>query len=452
MKKKPNILLIIIDCLRADRSVGRQASAQTPNMRRLIGQGTLFPNLIAVNSMTTPCMTSMFSGLYPRTHGVRALSYARISDSVPLMAEILRDNGYHTVGAATGPVGPYTHLDRGFIDYEHREGVGKSLLNEWGDAFIERFRNKAIPEPWFVYLHLWEVHMPRQVLPAYDSPEYGRTKYDRAISSVDARLGELFAALDDNTLVFLSGDHGEKTADSGLESGIERLKSPVTHFFRRRLGGRAKKVYRNLVGMMRSAWFSIARTMYRGGMIDNPLSSITGHGFHVYDSLVRVPLIVSGHKPANSGAVINEQIRQIDILPTILDLAGLKDLIPEDIDGRIVTPLVEGRHLAPLPAIIETCQNPSEPSDLYGVRTQDWKYAVHVSDPTVPEELYYLPDDPREANNLAQTRPDIAKEMKDILITHLQSEQRKGVSLADELSQDEMSDLAKHLQKLGYIE
>ena len=187
-------------------------------------------------------------------------------------------------------------------------------------------------------------------------------------------------------------------------------------------------------------------------MIDNPLSSITGHGFHVYDSLVRVPLIVSGHRPANAGAVINEQIRQIDILPTILDLAGLKDLIPADIDGRIVTPLVEGQKLAPLPAIIETCQNPSEPSDLYGVRTEDWKYAVHVSDSAVPEELYYLPDDPGEVNNLAPTRPDIAREMKVILAAHLQSEQRKGVSLADELSQDEMSDLAKHLQKLGYIE
>jgi arylsulfatase A-like enzyme len=452
MKKKPNILLIMIDCLRSDRSVGNKASAQTPNMRRLIDQGTLFPNLITVNSMTTPCMTSVFSGLYPHTHGVRALSYARISDAVPLMAEILRDNGYHTVGAATGPVGPYTHLDRGFVDYEHREGVGKSLLNEWGDAFIARFQNKDLPEPWFAYLHLWEVHMPRQVLPAYDSPEYGRTKYDRAISSVDARLGELFAALDDHTLVFLSGDHGEKTADSGLESGIERLKSPVTHFFRRKLGGRPKKMYRELVGMVRSLWFSVARTMYRGGIIDNPLSSITGHGFHVYDSLVRVPLIISGHNPAKAGAIIDEQIRQIDILPTILDLAGLQHIIPEDIDGRIVSPLVEGQQLSPLPAIIETCQNPSEPSDLYGVRTQEWKYAVHISDPTVPEELYYLPDDPGEVNNLAASRPEITKELKAVLAAHLQSEQREGVSLADELSQDEMSDLAKHLEKLGYIE
>ncbi len=452
MKKKPNILLIMIDCMRSDRAVGPAATAKVPNMRKLISKGSLFPNLITANSMTTPCMTTVFSGLYPHTHGVRALSYARVADSVPLLAEILRDNGYHTIGAATGPVGPYTHLNRGFDEYERREGVSESLFNEWGDHFINRFRNKELPEPWFVYLHLWEVHMPRQVLPEYDSPEFGRTNYDRAISSVDARLGELFDILDDDTLILISGDHGEKTADSGLESRIERFKSPITHFMRTRLGGRGQTIYRNAIGLMRSLWFSTARTMYRGGLIDNPLSSITGHGFHVYDSLVRVPLIISGHHPAASGSVIDDQIRQIDMMPTILAMAGLKDAIPTNVDGRSITPLIDGQELPPLPAFIESCQNPSQPSDLYGVRTPEWKYAVHLTDPDVPDELYNLPADPGETSNIAQSQPDVVKEMKELLNAHLQSETRTGVSLSDDLSQDELDDLSKHLEKLGYLE
>ncbi len=452
MKKKPNILLIMIDCLRSDRTVGPAATAKVPNMRKLISKGSLFPNLITANSMTTPCMTTVFSGLYPHTHGVRALSYARISESVPLMAEILRDNGYHTIGAATGPVGPYTHLNRGFDEYERREGVSESLFNEWGDNFINRFRGKELPEPWFVYLHLWEVHMPRQVLPEYDSPEFGRTNYDRAISSVDARLGELLDTLDDDTLIFITGDHGEKTADSGLESGIERFKSPITHFMRTRLGGRGQKIYRNAIGMMRSLWFSTARTMYRGGLINNPLSSITGHGFHVYDSLVRVPFIISGHHPTAADIVIKDQIRQIDMMPTILDMVGLIDAVPADVDGRSIAPLINGQELTPLPAFIETCQNPSQPSDLYGVRTPEWKYAVHLSDPDVPDELYYLPTDPGETSNIAQTQPDVVKELKELLDAHLRSEQRAGVSLSDDLSQDELDDLSKHLEKLGYLE
>jgi arylsulfatase A-like enzyme len=230
------------------------------------------------------------------------------------------------------------------------------------------------------------------------------------------------------------------------------LKSPVTHFFRRKLGGRAKKVYREVIGWLRSIWFSTARTMYRGGLIDNPLSSITGHGFHVYDSLVRVPLIISGHKPDNPGIFIDDQIRQIDMLPTILEMAGLHEAVPVDIDGRTVLPLVKGDTLEPIPAIIETCQNPSEPSDLYGVRTKDWKYAVHISDPSVPEELYDLSVDPKETTNIAEERPEVIKDLRAILDAHLKSEKREGVSLTDELSQDELTDLAKHLEKLGYIE
>jgi len=452
MKKQPNILLVMIDCLRSDRTIGPEATSQIPTMRKLIAQGSLFPTLISVNSMTTPCMTSVFSGLYPHTHGVRALSYARIADDIPLLAEILQDNGYHTIAATTGPIDRYTHLDRGFVEFEQREGVSESFLEEWGDNFIHRFQNNELPEPWFVYLHLWEVHMPRQVLPEYDSPEFGRTNYDRAITSLDARLGELIDSLDDDTLVFITGDHGEKTADSSLESGIERFKSPITHFFRTRLGGQGRRIYINITGMIRRLWFSTARTMHRGGLIKNPLSSITGHGFHVYDSLVRVPFIISGHQPRNLGDVFDQQIRQIDMMPTILDLAGLHEAIPDNLDGRTVTPLIEGQELTAVPAFIETCQNPTDPSDLYGVRTEEWKYAVHMTNPAVPEELYHLPSDPDESNNLAQSRPDIIEELKALLVTHLQSRKHESVALADELNQDELNDLAKHLEKLGYIE
>ena len=442
----------MIDCLRSDRTVGPAATAKVPNMRKLIAKGSLFPTLISANSMTTPCMTTVFSGLYPHTHGVRALSYARIADDVPLLAEILRDNGYHTVAAATGPIGRYTHLDRGFMEFEQREGVSESILDEWGDSFIDRFKNNELPEPWFVYLHLWEVHMPRKVLPEYDSPEFGRTNYDRAITSLDARLGELFEAVGDNTLIFLTGDHGEKTADSGLESRIERFKSPITHFLRTRLDGRWRTIYQNIIGSLRSLWFSTARTMYRGGLLDNPLSSITGHGFHVYDSLIRVPFIISGHQPVASGAVIDDQIRQIDMMPTILDLAGLRAAIPDHLDGRTITPLMNGQELPPLPAFIETCQKPTEPSDLYGVRTAEWKYAVNLSDPAVADELYHLPSDPGERTNLAQAQPEVVQQMKALLTAHLQSKKYEGVALTDELDQDELKDLAKHLEKLGYIE
>jgi arylsulfatase A-like enzyme len=156
--------------------------------------------------------------------------------------------------------------------------------------------------------------------------------------------------------------------------------------------------------------------------------------------------------PALKGQIIEDQIRQIDIMPTILDMVGLADKIPLYLDGRIITPLLEGKEMPEMPAFIETCQTPSQPSDLYGVRSKGWKYATHISDPSVADELYDLTSDPRETQNLAETRPDIIREMRALLDDHLQTEQRKSVSLADDLSGDELNELAKHLEKLGYIE
>lgn len=198
-------------------------------MQALAERGTLFTHLITANSMIIPCMTTMFSGMYPAYQGVRAMVGARVSDSIPLLAKILRENGYHTSAEATGPLSQFYRLDRGFDQYEFRDGVKSPMLGEWGDQLIERFRNGAFEAPWFAYLHLWGVHRPRQFLPGYDQPEYGRTQYDRAISSYDVRLCELFATIDfENTIVILTGDHGQKIPENSLENQVEFFKKSVT--------------------------------------------------------------------------------------------------------------------------------------------------------------------------------------------------------------------------------
>ena len=146
---RPNILLVVIDCLRADRVFDSDRSAQTPGLNALAERGVLFTHLISANSMTIPCMTTMFSGMYPAHHGVRSMVGARVADHVPLLAELLRQNGYHTYAEATGPLSPYYRLDRGFDQYELRDGVKSPLLGDWGDKLIARFRDGHLREPWF---------------------------------------------------------------------------------------------------------------------------------------------------------------------------------------------------------------------------------------------------------------------------------------------------------------
>ena len=450
VSEQPNILFVVVDCLRSDRTFGPNRSAQIPNLQSLADNGALFTHLITVNSVTIPCMTSVFSGMYPHSHGVRAMKGFRVSDEIPLLAKILRDNGYHTYAEVTEPLGTHLHLDRGFQSYHVRNGILSSFLGQWGDEFIARFQKRLLTPPWFMYLHLWEVHQPRQVLPAFSSPQYGATNYDRAISTLDARLGQLVAALDENTVVIVTGDHGEKIPENVVEAQIERWKRPLSRIVSSKT--KVAKTVRRLKTQVRKSWYRSVRTLHHMGLIESPLATVTGHGYHVYESLIRVPLVIKGLPGSQPGRRISTPIRQIDLMPTILSIAGLREQIPQSVEGRDVMPLIQGESLPSLPIFIETCQNTQEPSDFYGVRTDDWKYAVHISDDSVPEELYNLEADPDETNNLAATHPQKTGEMRTLLQQHLQRKTRLGVRLVEELTPEELSKLSKRLENLGYIE
>jgi arylsulfatase A-like enzyme len=450
---KPNILLVVIDCLRADRVFDADRRAHTPNLDALAQRGTLFSHLITANSMTIPCMTTLFSGMYPNKHGVRAMIGARVGDHVPLLAEILRANGYNTYAEATGPLSAFYRLNRGFDYYELRDGVKSSLLGGWGDQLIARFRRKEFVTPWFIYLHLWGVHRPRQILPQFNTPAYGKTAYDRAISSYDFRLGELFAALDEQTVVVVTGDHGEKIPENRVESRVEFLKKSLTGSVSNNTAkGAWVKRRRKAIAALRRSWFTAARLLHRARLLHSPLASLTGHGYHVYDSLVRVPLVVAGSGTPSAGQVISAQVRQVDIMPTILDLAGLASEIPETADGRSLAPSMRGDPHPPLPAFIETCQNSREPSTFYGVRYQGWKYACDMRSSSVPEELYDLAADPQETRNLAKELSQRATEMRQLIEQHLRPGQQSAVSMAEALSESEITGLTEHLKQLGYVE
>lgn len=450
--ERPNILLVVIDCLRADRTLDDDKTAQTPVILSLADRGAAFTHLITANSMTIPCMTTMFSGLYPAHHGVRAMVGSRVSDNVPLLAELLQADGYHTYGLATGPLSQFYRLDRGFDEYEFRDGVKASFLGQWGDEVIARFRDGAYTGPWFVYMHLWGVHRPRQIAPGYDKPEYGRTQYDRAVSSYDARLGELLETVDfENTVVLVTGDHGEKIPENALENQVEFFKKTLSGGSGRPNSGWTLR-RRKAVAAIRNTWFSASRMLHRIGVLDSPLATMTGHGYHVYDSLVRVPLVVAGGNVEPTGLRIAETVRQIDIMPTILDLAGLSSDIPAHIDGRSLTPFLAGQTLPQLPAFIETCQNSREPSSFYGVRYDGWKYAYDAAKPAIPEELYDLAVDPEETNNLAAEMPGKTAEMRVLIEQHTQQATTAAVAMQDEMSEAEMAGLADHLRKLGYVE
>jgi arylsulfatase A-like enzyme len=118
---RPNVLFLLIDCLRADALYGTQRWARTPVLDRLVRSGVACTQAISSASSTTPCVASLLTATYSFAHGIRSIFGLKLTPSVSSLVETLRDHGYHTYAEVSGPLFPETGLDRGFDAYRFRE-------------------------------------------------------------------------------------------------------------------------------------------------------------------------------------------------------------------------------------------------------------------------------------------------------------------------------------------
>ncbi len=410
---RPNILFLLIDCLRADAIFSEQRGARTPTLDRLVRSGMAFTQAISSASSTTPCVASLLTGTYSFEHGIRSIFGLKLNPAVRSLIEAFREYGYHTYAEVSGPLFPETSLDRGFDFYHCREAAAY-LSSSWGIDLRQRLRGGAFKLPWLLFLHVWELHHPRHILPAFRSRTYGRNRYERAISSLDAELATLVEALPHNTLVVLHGDHGERVVKTDIQYRLYRL-------------------VRDLLGR---------KTQKR-----------EGHEMDVYEDLIRVPLVFSslnggGQLTLRPGVCDPQLVRQVDVFPTLLDLVGAP---PPPLHGHsLKSALFNGTRLhleAYLEAFLRIRSNPRDRR--VGWRTEEWKYIYAPQNPQLPEELYHLPSDPRERKNLATRRPDIAALLRSRIETLQRSARATNPGVV--MSAEEKAAIEKRLTDLGYM-
>jgi arylsulfatase A-like enzyme len=404
---RPNVLFLMVDCMRADALGGR--GVPTPHLDALVARGVRCTQAIASASSTTPCVATMLTGLYSPRHGVRSIGAHRLRAGVDTLASALAAHGYHTVAELTGPLGPESGLDRGFAEYSVRP-ASVYLSDGWGRQLIGRLQARAWSQPWFLFLHLWELHSPRKVLPAFRRRRYGTVRYDRALASLDATLAPLLTALPDDTIVVLHGDHGERLVRSTLAYRWYRLR-------------------RDLLGAART-------------------QKLEGHETDVYEELVRVALAVVAPGRLPAGGRVDQLVRQVDLMPTILDVLGLP--VPSGLDGVSLVPaLREGRGLG-LEAFLEAFGRVrgTARDKRSGWRTERWKYITAPNAPDVAEELYDLASDPRERRNVAAAEPARVAELR----ARVAAAEATAVASDDALSADEEAAVEQRLRDLGYIE
>ena len=401
-RQPPNILLITIDTLRWDH-LGcygdRQAS--TPVIDALAARGVRFVTGIAQVPLTAPSHASILTGLRPLRHGVRDNGAYQLPATVPTMASMLSRAGYATAAFVSGfPLDHRFGFAAGFDAYDDRlaQNAGRGAHTErpadattnqavaWLDGRAANGSSPPVPEtrrPWFAWVHYFDPHAPYAPPDEFARRFPGR-EYDGEIAFVDAQIGRLLPhaqAGASSTLVLLTADHGESFGEHGEET----------------------------------------------------------HGVFVYDATLRVPFIVAGPGivPGRTSPVV---ARSIDIVPTLLDLAGLGRL--PDVDGRSLRVALEGKTMADEPAYVESLLAARHLgwAPLQGLRMANWKY-IRAPRP----ELYDLTSDAAEQRN----RVDDNRSTVDALEKRLQDATRAAQT--PEAEAHATARALSQLRALGYL-
>jgi arylsulfatase A-like enzyme len=446
---KPNILFLMVDCMRADTLWDRERYPSLPNLDRLARGASVFTNAIAAATTTTPSVATMLTGLPPAEHGIRSLLGYKLRAGVRTLAEELRDGGYHTAAETTGPLFPETELNRGFSHYRRRERHWY-LDTPWGDELRNALRSRSMPEPWFLFLHTWELHWPRRARGPFNDARYGQTLYQRSMAYTDHLLGQLLDSLDlENTVVVLTGDHGEGVAGTiDNPSPVGQLGIQLAYRVTRRLPATTKKRILTLVKNL----ILVGRRQGRGRDTSpaNTRSEVAGHAvLCVYDYLIRVPLLF--HNPRLFPATqIDTQVRHLDIPPTILDAAGLGS--PDLEWAASLLPMARGQERVDRPAVTEALQTMLHDPirRLIGYRTGQHKLIYAPENPEVPQELYDLRSDPLETKNLAASNPALAADLRKRVESDGRDGGRRGAE--QRMTAEEQEIIRERLEQLGYLE
>jgi arylsulfatase A-like enzyme len=340
---RPNVLLYMIDTLRADHaSLYGYARDTTPFLKRLGAQGLVFDDCQVQATWTKPSVASLLTSLYSYTHGIR-----RDDDTIPqgsaTLAEQLRAAGYVTASMVANPLaGRLSGLQRGFDYLSEWEAVtryvnGKedratdsAAVNRVAFPWLEQHRD----EPFFLYAHVTDPHAP------YQPPAAFEEKF--ANPAETPQFDRDFVKLK-NMVLSRGGGFGVSRALC-VKGGVQ-----PDRFIRRAADRYDAKILHN-------DWRfeQLTEKLKQLGILDNTLIIVvsdhgeefwehgwTGHGQSLYEELARGVLLMWNPKLIPAPRRIAEPVQLIDVMPTVLDLLGLR--IPDAVEGQSLSPFIKGR-------------------------------------------------------------------------------------------------------------
>jgi arylsulfatase A-like enzyme/tetratricopeptide (TPR) repeat protein len=406
---RPDVLLVTIDTLRADRlGCYGDPAARTPALDNLAARGARFTQASTVAPITLPSHASILTGRYPAAHGVRNNGTFSLPDAEETLAEVFRREGWRTGGF----VGAYVlsrafGLDQGFETFDDRfDGPGaveppagavargarpsERRATAVTDAALAWLRGLGRSEPAFTWVHYFDPHADYAAPEPFlsDFPD----RYRGEIAYTDAQIARLLRGLDEagrleRTLIVVVADHGEAFGEHGE----------------------------------------------------------TQHGLFVYEPTVRVPFLVAWEEKVPARAVFDDEVSLVDLAPTVASLAGVEFSIA--LQGRDLSPLLLGGEApeAGNGVLVENLLPRLEFgwSEMYALRRGGWK----LIDAPRPE-LYDLREDDGETRDLASGRPDEVDAGRRIVRDWVERLERDA---SEASSGPADADVVDRLQSLGYV-
>jgi arylsulfatase A-like enzyme len=407
--EKPNFLILIADDQRWDQLSCADnpiiPELKTPNIDRLASSGVYFRNAFVTSPICAVSRASILTGKYASTHGMNHFNTPMTPEVIgKTYPAVLRDNGYTTAvlgkwGMGTEGTERVFDLFNAWADqgrYFHVTDSGKVHNEEWLAAKTREFlESRNIGKPFCLTVCFKSPHHPYQpderdkdlfrevIIPkrATDTPQAYRVmspavmenslnrwcyfderkdeptrdnfekNFLRCVASLDRSVGKIMQSLKDmrldkNTIIIYLSDNGYLWGEHGL-------------------GGK---------------WL-------------------------LYEESIRVPIIIyePGNRGKLTGVKLDNLALNIDIAPTILDLAGIA--VPDEMDGMSLSPFLRGKKTLSRTDFfmehVDIIEVGNPIPDSRGIRSKDWKYIRYINIEPEVVELYHISLDPLETNNLA---------------------------------------------------
>lgn len=430
----PNIVLIVIDTVRADHvgCYGYERNT-TPNIDALARHALVFKNATSAASWTTPSVAALLSSQYPSTMGIHEKP-AKLNTDYPLLAEVLKKHGYRTHGIVS-----FSYLSnrlgfgRGFDEYDERSHRGHGgIVSPLVTTKALKFLKSGPTQPFFLFVHNFDPHYSYIQHEQYNyCPGYqGKIKSGQRIDilrdmrpSMSAEDIHYIVSLFDSELAY---------TDMFIAKILQELKR--------------QDLYDDAIIVITADHGD--EFMERGWI---------GHTATLYQELIHVPLIIK--LPTNRPGVVEARVGLIDVMPTLLSYLGLE--APENLEGRALD-LAAPENIGGAPVFSQAkkrmksiyyWQRPG-PDRVLAKRSviMDGRKLIY-NEATGDKELYDLRVDPAEQVNRYEEDKTVASRLEALLNEWISRTQQKGSPQDPEQDENELFDpeQIKKLKSLGYM-